>query len=179
MSIVEMVLDLGGAAFAGFALYLGGGGYIPFAVALSAVRIRERNGAIELATFDADAMGRSGFVLWALPGFALPWGWTALISFAFLLVVFWFSFRMRVVTTADKVVIERKLLWAIPYRRRTVPGPPSLIVDGWGDMVDPEGLTLVFPDDLRCELGWSLGANVERAERLAKEFNAKVAALRR
>lgn len=177
MSLVETLLLAAGTSLFGLMLYAAGGGYIPFLAALSSLRVSTVAGAVRLNLLDAGAMSATGMVVWALPGLAMLLGWLHALVTAALLALLWSSFRLQITAFADHTVVERRVLWRLRYLQVTRKARARLVVDGWGDMADPEALVLHVGEGLEYELGWSGAKDGDKAQQVADQFNAHLDAL--
>ena len=158
-------------------LYAQAGGYIPFLLGLSSLRMVDAPDAgLDLRAVDAETMCRTGWLLWALPGLAAPLGWAALLVWSVALAVLWGSFRLRLRAVATETTLRRYLLWIVPWRTRRAPGTPSFYVDGWGDFADPEALHVALPGGLgNVEPAWSSAQSGRLAEQLVAEAGKRLA----
>lgn len=177
MSLVETLLLSAGTSLFGLTLYTAGGGYVPFLAGLSSIRVGSMPGAVRINVVDAGAMSTTGWVAWALPGLAMPFGWVFALAAAAASLVLWSSFRLQVTAFPDRTLIERRFLWRLRYLQVTREAAARLVVDGWGDIADPEALVLHVGEGFEYELGWSSKDDGDKAQRVADQFNEKLDAL--
>lgn len=178
MSLFEVALRVIGTSLLGLILFTAGGGTLPFLAALGSVRLSEAQGEVRLRMMDAAAMSTTGWVAWALPGLAMAFGVVHTLVAAAVVALLWSSFRLQVRAFADRTVIERRVLWRLRYLQVTHARRARLVVDGWGDMADPEALVLHVGEGFEYELGWSSKDDGDKAQRVADQFNAQLEALR-
>lgn len=178
MSLIEIVLRVAGTSLLGLVLYAAGGGTLPFLAALGSVRLSDEEGESRLRMMDAAAMSTTGWVAWTLPGLAMVFGVVHTLVAAAVMALLWSSFRLQVCAFPDRTVIERRVLWRLRYLQVTHARRARLVVDGWGDMADPEALVLHVGEGLDYELGWSGAKDGDKAQQVADRFNAQLDALR-
>jgi hypothetical protein len=157
--------------------YSAGGGLLPYLLARSTIRIHRRRGAVRLTAIDAAAMFAGGFVLWPLVPLFLMWGIPAAVVGGGLVLMAWLGFRLNIQVTRERTWVVRKLVWIIPWSRRSYPAPVRAFTDGWGDFADPEALNLELPGRRPLELAWGDAHSGRHCDDLAAAFNAAVAEL--
>lgn len=176
MRVVEVVFLAVVGSMVSLGLYCQVGGYLLFVAALSSVRITGENARVEMRALDADAMFRAGWVAWALPGLAAPFGLAAVIGWSVLVAAVWSSFRLRLQVVDHETTLRRCVLWILPWRVRRLRGSPHFYVAGWGDFMDPEALHLALPGESSpLQIGWSSSTSGRLAERLAEDLTARLA----
>ena len=85
--------------------------------------------------------------------------------------------RIQVWVTPMGSRITRRIFGILTWSVRHSPSAPTLYLDGWGDMMDPEALHVGFGlGDL--ELGWSDANSGDHAQALVTKFSSAVSGLR-
>lgn len=150
-----------------------------FTFSLHRVRIdTSRDSEVYLFTADPWTMlifmiggGVTSIALYLSSGF-----WVASVAvFASLLLAS--GCRVQVWVTPMGSRITRRIFGILTWSVWHSPSAPTLYLDGWGDMMDPEALHVGFGlGDL--ELGWSDANSGDHAQELVTEFSNAVAALR-
>lgn len=85
--------------------------------------------------------------------------------------------RLELVVGRDGVTLYRRVFGVLAWRVRHSSSAPSLFVDGWGDMMDPEALHIDLGSS-SLEIAWGSARSGDRADALAVEFNRAVRCLR-
>lgn len=158
--------------------YCAGGGYLPFLLARSSIRIHRRPRAVRLVGIDAAAMFTAGFVVWPLASLCLLWGIGATLLGGGALLMAWLGFRLTIEVAGGQTVVVRRVAWLVRWSRSVYPATAVAFTDGWGDFADPEALRLELPGRAPLELAWSDAHSGSRCEDLAAAFNAHVHDLR-
>lgn len=104
-------------------------------------------------------------------------GFLAAAAGAFASLLLAWGCRIEIWVTPMGSRITRRIFGILPWSVWHSPSAPTLYLDGWGDMMDPEALHVGFGlGDL--ELGWSDANFAGCAEELVAEFKGAVGALR-
>ncbi len=161
--------------------YLSGAGLIiPMLFALRRLRVEVKSDRVILSGLDGFPAFLGGIVLSVLALFASFRGALFVSIFSAVAIALWLlSFRIKVTVTRDSVRITRWFLGVLPWYLKRDLGRPSLVVDGWGDMIDPETVELHFEGSkMKFDLAFTGRGETAIAEAICKTFNDAVAAIR-
>lgn len=155
-----------------------GGAWLPhlvFSLATPTIRVREEDGAVRIALWDAEA---AFWLLYASAALAFV-GWAFFSATpALLCLALPLTARRRIRVGPTGLQDQRRVL-LIPWWSRTCDGTVWVAVDGWGDELDPTALELGCGDVEPIQLCWPLGPGQRAvAERLRESIEDGIRDLR-